>query len=200
MSDDLQTITTVRRAADAAVRGHQLESGRAAAAWSAAHSPHHRRRHVLAIAAGVVGAVLVATALAVWRSGDHHAVAPATGSACAGNVTTDLLPTWARVGFSPAGLTTPHVFGTQGEILAVLFVQLRVHQPEDTGNKILWVAKAGYGPLHISAHREGSSQTVTRVLPDGPGPSYVDMPAAGCWQMSLTWSGYHDTLALRYEP
>lgn len=200
MGDDQQTVTVLRRATEAAVRGHQLESGVADAAWSAAHAPQHRRGHALAIAAGVLGAVLVAIALLVGRGSDHHAVAPATGSACAGNVTTDPLPTWARAGFSTAGLNTPHVFGRQGDILAVLFVQLRVHQPADTSNKVLWVAKAGFGPLHISAHLEGSSKTVTRELPNGPGPSYVDMPAAGCWQMSLTWGGYHDSLALRYEP
>jgi hypothetical protein len=62
------------------------------------------------------------------------------------------------------------------------------------------VARVGYGPLHIRAQLQGTSQTVTTDLPNGPGPSYVNMPAAGCWQMSLTWSGYHDTIALEYQP
>jgi hypothetical protein len=81
----------------------------------------------------------------------------------------------------------------------VLFVQLRVHQPPGVHNKVLWVARGGYGPLHIRAQLQGTSRTVTRLLPNGPGPSYVNMPAAGCWQMSLTWSGHHDTIALRYR-
>ena len=200
MDDEQHTISTLRRAAETAVREHHLDSGVAAAAWSAAHAPHRRREHALAIAAGVLAAVALATALSVWRGGGHHAASPTSGSACAGNVTTDPLPIWARAGFSPAGLNTPHVLGERGDIIAVLFVQPRAHQPAGTYNKILWVARAGYGPLHISAHLEGSTQAVTRELPNGPGPSYVDMPAAGCWQMSLSWAGYQDTLALQYAP
>ena len=200
MGDDQQTISTLRRAAQAAVRDHHLDSGVAAAAWSAAHAPHRRRGQALAIVASALAAVALATALSVWRGGGHHAVSPASGSACAGNVTTDPLPMWARGGFSSAGLNTPHVIGAHGDIIAVLFVQPRVHQPAGTYNKILWVAKAGYGPLHISAHLEGTSRAVTRELPNGPGPSYVDMPAAGCWEMSLSWAGYQDTLAVQYLP
>lgn len=200
MADEQQTISTLRRAAEAAVRDHHLESGVAAEAWSAAHAPHRRHAHALAIAAGVLAVVALATALSVWRGSGHRTGSPAAGSQCAGNVTTDPLPTWARGGFSSAGLNTPHVLGEHGKILAVLFVQPRVHQPAGTYNKILWVARAGYGPLHISAHLQGTSQTTTRELPNGPGPSYVDMPAAGCWQMSLSWAGYHDTLALQYLP
>lgn len=197
---DEHTVTTLRRAADAAVRDHRLEPGIAAAAWSAAHPPRRRARHRLAIAASVLGAACAATALAVWGTSGDHTTPPAGGSACAGNVTTAALPTWARAGFSPAGLHTPHVVSEHGQIIAVLFVDLRVHQPAGTFNKILWVARVGYGPLHIRAQLEGTSRTVTRDLPNGPGPSYVDMPAAGCWQMSLTWSGYHDTIALQYQP
>jgi hypothetical protein len=195
---DEQTMTVLRDAADAAVRDHRLEPGVAAAAWSAAHTPRRLAGHRLAIAAGVLGAAGVASALVVWGSTGGHPGPPAGGSACEGNVTTARLPSWARAGFSPAGLHTPHVLSDGGDIIAVLFVNLRVHQPAGTHNKILWVAKVGYGPLNIRAQLEGTSRIVARTLPDGPGPSYVNMPAAGCWQMSLTWSGYHDTMALRY--
>jgi hypothetical protein len=197
---DQQTITALRDANDIAVRDHHLETGAAASAWSAAHAPRRRMERALAIAAGVVGAVGLATALAVSGNNGKHANPPVSGSTCAANTTTAPLPTWAQAGFSPAGLHTPHVLSEHGNIIAVLFVQPRVHQPAGTHNKILWVARAGYGPLHIRAHLEGTSQTVTRELPNGPGPSYVDMPAAGCWQMRLTWSKYDDTINLQYQP
>jgi hypothetical protein len=35
-------------------------------------------------------------------------------------------------------------------------------------------------------------------VPVLPGPSYVNLPAAGCWSLSLSWSGHHDRLELRY--
>jgi hypothetical protein len=199
MSDD-QTITTLRRAVDAAVRDHHLPPGAAAAAWSAAQTPRRAGRQRLAIAASVLATAAAATALAFWAGTDHHANPPASRSACAGNLTTAPLPAWARAGFSPAGLRTPHVISQHGQILAVLFVPLRVHQPAGTNNKVLWIAKTGYGPMRINAALQGTSRTATRVLPNGPGPSYVNMPAAGCWQMNLTWSGYHDSIALPYAP
>jgi hypothetical protein len=195
---DEQTVIVLRRAAAGAVRDHHLGPGVAVAAWSAAHAPRRRLGHPLAIAAGVAGAVALATGLTVWGTGEG-ANTPAGGSACAGNVSTALLPSWARTGFTRAGLHTPHVVSDRGQIIGVLFGELRVHQPAGTHNKILWIAKGGYGPLHIRARLEGTSRTVTRDLPNGPGPSYVNMPAAGCWQMQLTWSGYDDTIAFRYR-
>src|SRR5262249_2762831 len=37
-----------------------------------------------------------------------------------------------------------------------------------------------------------------RVLAGGPGPSYVNLPSAGCWRLELSWSGLTDTLDLAY--
>ena len=197
---DEQTVTALRRAADVAVRDHHLQPGLAAAAWSAAHPPRRRVGHRWAIAAGISGAVAAAGVLAFWSTSGEHTIPPTSGSACSGNVTTAALPSWARAGFSPAGLHTPHVISEHGQIIAVLFVALHVRQPAGTHNKVLWVARSGYGPLNIRAQLEGTSRTITRDLPNGPGPSYVNMPAAGCWQMNLTWSGHHDTIALQYQP
>jgi hypothetical protein len=111
-----------------------------------------------------------------------------------------VLPTWARGGFT-GGLPSRFVVGDDHEIVAVPFGKLRVHQPYDVHNKVLWVARpgTGTGPLHIRAHLEGTSDAVTRTLIHGPGPSYVNMPAAGCWEMTLRWSGNRDTVALRYR-
>jgi len=41
---------------------------------------------------------------------------------------------------------------------------------------------------------------VTETVAGGPGPSYVNMPSPGCWRMTLTWSGYRDSLDLDYAP
>ena len=52
--------------------------------------------------------------------------------------------------------------------------------------------------LRIRAERDG--QVVHRVVRGGPGPSGIDLPEAGCWHMTLRWSGRSDTLDLRYVP
>jgi hypothetical protein len=39
---------------------------------------------------------------------------------------------------------------------------------------------------------------VTRVVDGGPGPSIIDLPAAGCWRLDLKWAGHADTLDVRY--
>jgi hypothetical protein len=79
--------------------------------------------------------------------------------------------------------------------------------PKDRGNKILWVSRDPVKPLsdlRISAQRveDGKpvGRPVRRVVVGGPGPSGIDMPATGCWRMTLRWSGRTDELALRYGP
>jgi hypothetical protein len=78
-------------------------------------------------------------------------------------------------------------------------------RPTDHNNKILWVSRVksgSYSDLRISAQRMiGSAKVgspVGRKLIGGPGPSIIDMPAAGCWRFTLRWSGQLDTLDLRY--
>jgi hypothetical protein len=47
---------------------------------------------------------------------------------------------------------------------------------------------------------------VMRQVTGGPGPSIVDLPAAGCWRLTLTWRQdpgrrqVRDTLDLAYGP
>jgi hypothetical protein len=135
--------------------------------------------------------------------------APAPQTECAYTVRRDVLPTWARAGFSdpsPSGI--PYVTGTKGNILGIIFGYPLTAPPPTTGrnNKILWTARpaAGSGPdsapgdLRIQARLDGSGQVVTREVPGGPGPSIVDMPRPGCWHLTLTWSNHTDTLDLRY--
>ena len=70
-------------------------------------------------------------------------------------------------------------------------------------NKILWVPRqlsrtvpaldpaSAHGRRPTWAHRSAGR-------PDGPGPSIVDAPSAGCWRLTLSWSGRRDTVDLRY--
>ena len=113
------------------------------------------------------------------------------------------LPAWARSGFHPPTMPMPYVLGSRGDIAAILWGgtrdYLRVPPRRQVANKILWVARVSPGgPLVITATLGGTGRTVTRTLRGGPGPSHVNLPAAGCWTFNLSWPGHHDQLALRY--
>jgi hypothetical protein len=114
------------------------------------------------------------------------------------------LPVWARAGFQPPGQPMPHVMGARGSIVAILWAAkdaLRSPQLPDLSNKILWVSKLPVNPLSpltIRATLAGTGQTVTRTVAGGPGPSGINLPAAGCWTLQLSWSGHTDQLRLRY--
>jgi hypothetical protein len=95
----------------------------------------------------------------------------------------------------------PHVLGAAGKIVAILWVNSdALHAPPlpNRANKILWVSRVSAGPMTIQATLAGSTRTATVYLPNGPGPSYVDMPAPGCWTLHLSWAGQTDELSLRY--
>ena len=98
----------------------------------------------------------------------------------------------------------PYVMGDRGDIVAILWADHNpLHAPPlaTVNNKILWVSKmipGPFTPLRIRATLDGTNQTVTRQVTGGPGPSIIDLPAAGCWSLSLSWSGHHDHLSLRY--
>ena len=209
ISDDEQTINALRRAMHTEAHDHQLDPATATAVLDRLEAktatPRRRAREHLAIAA--VSAVVAGVAVSVYALRDlggrsAHTATPPASSACNGAVVTSALPIWARAGFSPNAYVNPHVTGASGDIIGVLFADpLRAPQTPGMNNKILWVAKDhGTGPLHIRARLEGSSQQVTRTVTGGPGPSIIDMPAPGCWQLTLTWSGHTDTTALPYAP
>ena len=128
----------------------------------------------------------------------------ATTKSCPSSVTPRTLPTWARAGFQPPTMAMPYVMGDRGDIVAILWADPPHAPPLATvNNKILWVSKmipGPFTPLRIQATLDGTNQTVTRQVAGGPGPSIIDLPAAGCWSLSLSWSGHHDHLSLRYAP
>ena len=136
------------------------------------------------------------------------ASAGASGStpACHSVVRQGVLPTWARTGFSDPRPRLPHVLGRSGEIAALVFgYPLRSPPAKDRGNKILWVSRRevkALSDLRIHAQRMDGrrrvGRPVTRVVVGGPGPSGINLPAPGCWRLTLRWSGRTDELDLRY--
>jgi hypothetical protein len=131
-------------------------------------------------------------------------VSVATG--CASRVETGSLPDWADAGFH-GDSRIPHVFGAQGEIVAVLFGYPLAQSPDGgRTNKILWVARPAPTPsgatspatLVITATLDGTDTRVTHEVAGGPGPSIIDMPRAGCWHLELRWSGRTDAMDLVY--
>ena len=128
-------------------------------------------------------------------------VAPASVGGCAGQPPVSPLPVWAQSGFTPPDIAMPHVMGAAGNIVAILWATPNaLHAPPlpNVANKILWVSRVSSGPMTIRATLAGSTRTATVYLPDGPGPSYVNMPAPGCWTLHLSWGGHTDQLSLRY--
>jgi hypothetical protein len=92
-------------------------------------------------------------------------------------------------------------------VAAILFsYPLRAGNPTGRRNKILWIVKQprNGSPLRIVAHPLGSARPVVRLAfpaNSSPGeiyPSYVDVPSAGCWRLTLRWAGHVDRIALRY--
>ena len=138
------------------------------------------------------------------------AVAPAGASpsipACHSVVRQGVLPTWARIGFSDPRPRLPHVLGRSGEIAALVFgYPLRSPPAKNRGNKILWVSRREVkAPSDLRIHaqrmdgRRRVGRAVTRVVMGGPGPSGINLPAPGCWRLTLRWSGRTDELDLQY--
>jgi hypothetical protein len=116
-------------------------------------------------------------------------------------VQTGVLPTWAQAGFNPPTQPMPHVLGANGDIVAILFGQpLWSPARGDRANKILWVSRVDRGgdALKIVATLNGSSIAATRDVAGGPGPSIIDLPAAGCWSFALSWSDHLDRMSIPY--
>jgi hypothetical protein len=146
-----------------------------------------------AAAAVVVGAGVVA---AIGATGDEaEPTAAASSYDCPAALTSQVLPDWARTGFSDPEPEAPYVMGAKREILGVVFGNPLMYPPAaDHNNKVLWVARADSGPLTISARLAPDSDPV--VIDSVTGPSFLDLPGAGCWHLDLSWSGHTDSLDL----
>jgi hypothetical protein len=145
-----------------------------------------------------VGALYLATG-----GGDSKAAA---ARVCHPDLRRGVLPKWARGGFSDPVPRMPHVLGRSREIVAIVFGDPLFSPPsEKRNNKILWVSRrpvAAPSDLRIRAQRmergRNVDRPVLRVVDGGPGPSIIDLPGAGCWRLTLSWSGRRDTVDLRY--
>jgi hypothetical protein len=144
----------------------------------------------------VLAAAAVATALVIYL-----ATANGSSPAACGTIDPGVLPEWARSGFSEPEPKAPHVVGDDGRIAAILFGDPLSSPPDrERANKILWVARDpvdGSSDLQIRA--QAGDTVVERKVAGGPGPSIVDLPHPGCWQLTLTWAGQKDRLRLAYE-
>jgi hypothetical protein len=126
--------------------------------------------------------------------------------ACRSEVERGALPEWARAGFSDPEAGVPHVVGRAGDIAAILFGHPLLSPPSsERANKILWVSRPAEKPpsdLRIEAQRMDGPRLVgrplSRTVSGGPGPSIVNLPAAGCWRLTMRWSGRSDGLDLQY--
>ena len=126
-------------------------------------------------------------------------------SVCQADVKMDVLPEWARGGFTDPEPNPLHTNGRSGEIVAILFGYPLTYPPRpDTNNKILWVVKdmTSASDLAISAQlMDGAAPIgvpVVRTVVGGPGPSIIDLPAVGCWRLTLDWGDQTDSLDLEY--
>jgi len=160
------------------------------------------RRQTLAAVAALALAAAVVVLVTRAGSGDER---PSAAGGCRSAVSTAVLPGWARAGFFDGQPRVPHVLGTHGRIVAILFGGT-LHSPPspDLRNKILWVSPTGdAAPLRIDATHAGDGEHAHRQVAQGPGPSYVDLPSAGCWHLDLTWGlagRQKDSLDLTYAP
>jgi hypothetical protein len=101
----------------------------------------------------------------------------------------------------------PFAIGRKGEIAALVFGYPLLSPPSARRtNKILWVARRpapALADLRIRAQRTVGTRrvgrVVTRTVQGGPGPSIIDLPAPGCWRLTLRWSSRVDVVDLRYR-
>jgi hypothetical protein len=197
--------------------GHAPEADERARQAEALIKEARRRRRRRWIR-GILAILLAAASATTWvllkrpagtpRAASMTASRPATANPCASAFVYGPLPAWARAGFNPPSMAMPHVLGSRGGIVAVLWARhdpLVTPTPPNRTNKILWVSKLPLSTgssLEITAQRliDGAAAGAVqrRMVAGGPGPSEIDMPTAGCWQFTLRWSGHVDTLDLPY--
>jgi hypothetical protein len=171
-----------------------------------------RRPRAGVIAAGLSAAVAAAVAIVALAVIGHARQAPAGRAtnaavrACRPQISDGVLPRWARAGFSARRPRIPHELGRSGRILAIVWGRLDSPPSRDHSNKINWVSRVRIIPgrtLRIEAQRMNGTTPVgapvRRRLVGGPAASIIDLPAPGCWRLTLRWSGWRDELDLRYD-
>lgn len=114
-------------------------------------------------------------------------------------------PPWlkaARVG------QVPYAMASGDPVAAIFAGPLRAGHPTNPANKVLWVVGTGRDghPLQIAASPDTAGRSVVHIRrpPNaGPGaiyPSYVNLPAPGCWQLALRWGRHHAEMDVQVWP
>jgi hypothetical protein len=115
-------------------------------------------------------------------------------------------PAWAD---SSPGFTLPYALASGDAAAAFFFANpLRAGHPTNPSNKILWVVRYPRNgkPLNILARSPTDpGRTVRASWPadSEPGeiyPSYVDLPKAGCWELTLSWNAHTAHLDIQVQP
>jgi len=210
--EDRELERLLSRSLRASVAGVEPPPELVAAGVAAGARARRGRRALAAAAAVAVAAGATLAAYQLPRDADAPGAVPARdpgpGSGCA--VDDGVIPVWARTGFSEPRPRVPHVLGDRGRIVAILFGPALYAPPDDeVANKVLWVTAPSdeaavpddSRALVVDARLVGSDRTARRVLENGPGPSYLDLPTAGCWSLHLRWGSRdvdHDTMRLEY--
>jgi hypothetical protein len=173
-----------------------------------------RRRYRCAMRRCVV---LVMVALGIAGCGSTHTmrhVAPGPRLVAGGCGATPLhrgvLPAWARPAYNAGGAGAPpwpYAVAEKGTAVGIVFgYPLRAGKPTDPANKVLWIMRRPrHGlPLSVTARPAAGGGPVVRgswSADSGPGeiyPSYVNVPRAGCWHVTLRWAHHTDAIDLRY--
>jgi hypothetical protein len=121
------------------------------------------------------------------------------------------VPAWTAPAFSDSGPNSPpwpHALSGRGNVVAIVFgYPLRAGDPADRTNKILWIMRLPRhgSPLTVEARPlHANAPLITHHWPadSSPGeiyPSYVNVPTAGCWRLTVRWAQHTDWIDLRYE-
>jgi hypothetical protein len=165
-----------------------------------------RRGAATVVAAAAACAVVVAGAAVVehGREGSTSSTVTATPEpACDGTPMAQVLPEWARGGFSDPEPVVPFVRSRSGNVVAILFGGHLYSPPRgDVSNKVLWVWRqlpgGATGDVTMTARLAGTNKVVSSGLPRPEGPSTVDLPSSGCWRITLHSPAGTDTIDLDY--
>jgi hypothetical protein len=93
------------------------------------------------------------------------------------------------------------VTSKSGHIIGVLFgdpLHAGTPAPTEPQNKILWIPDdPSAARLSVQGHLVGTSTNVD-IGDISFGPSYVDVPTAGCWRFTLHWLEGTDSVDIVY--
>ncbi len=178
-----------------------------------------RRRRRNGTLATIVAVLVVATYLLDTYPLDNskqasarQGVAAAVAGCGATKIAHGPIPAWTAPAFGASSSRTPpwpHAVSEHGNVVAVVFgYPLRAGRPTNPANKVLWIMRLprNGSPLRITARPLHANAPLVRIVApadSSPGeiyPSYVNVPSAGCWRLSLRWAGHTDSIDLPYRP